>query len=156
MVEARSVNVKITRTHTSSAAILFCFTADTFHSARNISTDRERRLRAPESSDRKARCLCTPHCTKGVIRFGRREGKDLTGTATGAGAGTGTRAGRGTGAVMGTGAETGTGMGVETKRQTSDGNGDGDGNEGSSGDRNGNRIGDGKGKVNNNREGKGV
>ena len=101
-----------------------------------ISAYREWRLRAPYSSVRKARCLCTCILPRG--ESGPRDEKERTGTRTG----TGTGSGVGTG----TRTRTGTEMGVETGRRTPDGNGDGSGNRDGIGDRKGNDNGERRGK----------
>ena len=133
-----------------------------FHSARvAISANRGWRLRAPDSSVRKARYLYTR-----IVRRGQpapRDGKERTGSGAGSESGAGTE----TGAELGAGTETGAGTrtGVEVNEKTQDENGDGsgdgvgagtgveargrtqDGNEDMSGDRKERSSGDGNGDV---------
>ena len=126
---------------TSSAAILFCCTADTFipHSSPSLQTGGGT-WRAPDSSVRKVWCLYKRKCTEGVTGSEGQEGAngvgggigvgggnedgngvgggngDVNGHGDGDGSGTGTGVDVNEGAQDGDGAGTGTGTGVETRR----------------------------------------
>ena len=113
------------------------FNSSHFHFARvTISEDRGWRLRAPDSSVRKARCLYTRIVPRG--QPGPRDGKERTGSGAGVNG-------------DGDGAEAGTATGVEVNEGAQDGNGNGDG----SGDGNESSSRDGNGDGNEDRIGEG-
>ena len=83
------------------------------HTNTHISSDRGWRVRAPNRSVHKARCLYTRIVQRG--KPGPRGGKGRTGSGAGSEPGAGTKTGRGVRA--GTGTETVMGTGTEQKRE---------------------------------------